>query len=295
MAKGYEVWGVDDFSTGYVANIPVKAERWRRMDVCDTAALKVFLREKGFDAVVHCAGALSVEESVNYPEKYYWRNTAGTKSVLEAMTKSGTQNIVFSSTAAVYAPSDEPVSEYSRVNPTNPYGKSKLMAEQAVKASNIPYVIFRYFNVGGQGQRNGSKNLMKMAALAQLWDTPMTIFGYDYKTCDKTAVRDFIHVKDLALAHVQAVQYLINHGASETFNLGSGTGYSCLEVVNAMSRLSDKEDRQAVKFQDRRPGDQGLVVANIDKIKQKWGWAPQHSELGEIVKDTLEWFQSQGD
>jgi UDP-glucose 4-epimerase len=208
MEAGYEVIGVDNLSTGNIDNVPFGVDFYF-IDVADKDAMNYVFRTHNIEAVLHFAGSLSVEESIVDPDKYYRNNTENTHKLLQYCKKFDVSAIVFSSTAAVYGEilTLDSVSESTNCAPINPYGKSKRQAEKLIQASGMSYAILRYFNVAGGGQNNNSKNLIKMACKAALGQVPeLSIFGFNYPTSDKTAVRDYIHVKDLADAHVLALE-----------------------------------------------------------------------------------------
>ena len=260
---------------------------------------QVFAQHK-FDAVLHFAASISVPESFQHPLDYYANNTCNVINVLGCCQRFGVNKFVFSSTAAVYGEiQDYPVRESSPTLPINPYGRSKLMSENIIKdyaqASELKYVILRYFNVAGAdssgkiGQTDQkSAHLIKIACDAALGTrTSVSIFGTDYPTPDGTGIRDYIHVQDLAAAHVDALSYLETASASQIFNCGYGQGYSVREVLSKVQQIS------GVNFPivetERRIGDPACVVAAADKIRQILGWEPQYNSLDIIISSTLAW------
>jgi UDP-glucose 4-epimerase len=241
-----------------------------------------------------------VPESVSDPLGYYLNNTAKARNLIETAIRSGVKNFIFSSTAAVYGEtSSEPVSEDTPKNPVSPYGRSKLMTEwileDASRAHDLRYVALRYFNVAGAdpagriGQSTpAATHLIKVAAQTALGQRPaLEVFGTDYPTRDGSCLRDYIQVSDLANAHLSALDHLRRGGGSLTLNCGYGRGYSVLEVVDVMKRVSGVDF--PVKLSPRRPGDPAAIVAKADRIRAELGWVPQHDDLDGIVAQALAW------
>jgi UDP-glucose 4-epimerase len=258
------------------------------------------VRRCGVTAIIHFAGSVVVPDSVSDPLGYYANNTIKSRSLMEAAVSTGVKQFIFSSTAAVYGMAKEmPVTEKTPVEPMSPYGSSKLMTEIMLRDTSIAhdfrYVALRYFNVSGAdpegrtGQSTrGATHLLKVACeVAEGKRKGMDVFGTDYDTRDGTCVRDYIHVKDLARAHMVALQYLRQGGKSELFNCGYGTGYSVLEVLKAVEKVSGK--KLNVKMGPRRPGDPPQIVASSDKIRSQLGWQPKFDNLETIVKHALSW------
>ena len=299
---------IDNLSTGFMETI----ERLKRyygefefipMDLSDWQEVKSFLAQEKFDAIIHFAAALIVPESVENPLKYYLNNTANTANLIQAAVDSGVSKFIFSSTAAVYGePESIPhtgITEEADTKPINPYGWSKLMSEQVLKDSakaygGFKYVALRYFNVAGadiggkigQSTKNAT-HLIKVAAETALGKREkMYIFGDDYPTPDGTCIRDYIHVDDLAQAHLDALEYLEN-SESEVFNVGYGRGYSVKEVVETMKRVSGVDF--TAQITNRRPGDPAILIANSSKLQQKTSWKPKYDDLELICKSALEW------
>ena len=271
-------------------------------DTGDRALVSRVLREHAIDTVMHFAAFTIVPESVSDPLKYYANNTCNTRNLLECCAAAGIQKFVFSSTAAVYGmPGDGICSEESPTTPINPYGQSKLMSEMMLRdagaAHGLRSVILRYFNVAGSdpegriGQSTpGSTLLIKVAAEAAFGKRDkLYIYGTDYPTKDGTGVRDYIHVTDLGMAHLRALDYLNDRGTSVTLNCGYGEGYSVREVLAAVDKASPRP--LPIIETGRRAGDPPLLIARADRIKDVLGWQPRYNDLGVIVDSALAWEQ----
>ncbi len=269
-------------------------------DTGDRAVVRQLLAEHKVSAILHFAAHTIVPESVTNPLKYYGNNTCATRNLLECAVEAGTRHVIFSSTAAVYGiPPGGVAGEDSPTVPINPYGTSKLMSEwmlrDASHAYGLDYVALRYFNVAGAdpGGRIGQSTrqatlLTKVACEAAVGKRPhVSIFGTDYATPDGTGVRDYIHVEDLATAHVNALTYLRQGGQSTTLNCGYGHGYSVREVLAAVDRASGKPVVR--REEPRRAGDPPVLIATADKIRQVLGWQPRHDDLDFIVQTALRW------
>ncbi len=298
VEAGHAVTVLDNLSSGY---------RWATLgaplvqaDVADVARLDQVLGEGRFDAVLHFAAHIVVPESVADPLKYYANNTRNTLGLLQALTRHGVRRLVFSSTAAVYGNPDLiPVPETAPLLPINPYGASKLMSERMISdlaaTGALQHVTLRYFNVAGAepGGRLGqatplATHLIKVACeLACGKRERIDVFGTDYPTVDGTCVRDYIHVEDLARAHVLALDHLASGGDSLTLNCGYGHGYSVREVLAAVQRQIGRS--LAVHDADRRFGDPAALVADSQGIRAALGWQPQHDDLDFIVATALAW------
>jgi UDP-glucose 4-epimerase len=269
-------------------------------DTGDGALLRRVLTENEIGTVMHFAAFTIVPESVADPLKYYGNNTANTRTLLEACLATGVKQFVFSSTAAVYGmPAEGYASETTPTVPINPYGSSKLMSEWILRdvaaASSLRYVALRYFNVAGSdpggriGQSTpGATLLTKVAAEHVTGRRPFVpVYGTDYPTPDGTGIRDYIHVEDLASAHLKALAYLRTGGASEVLNCGYGRGYSVREVIDAMARAAGR--KLVAREEPRRPGDPPVLVARADRIREVLGWRPEHDDLDHIVRTVLAW------
>ena len=269
-------------------------------DTGDRELVARLLRERGVDTVMHFAANTVVPESVTNPLKYYGNNTCATRSLLQCCQEAGVRHFVFSSTAAVYGiPAGGVAAEDSPTVPINPYGTSKLMSEWMLRdlgaATALRYVVLRYFNVAGSdpGGRIGQSTingtlLTKVACEVAVGKRPhVAIFGTDYPTPDGTGVRDYIHVEDLAAAHLNALDYLRRGGASTTLNCGYGHGYSVREVIAMVAQLN----RQPLPTleQPRRAGDPPSLIARAERVRQVLGWSPRYDNLEAIVHSQLEW------
>lgn len=295
---------VDNLSTGSQACIDTLLEirdfHFARIDVANVEMLEMLIERFGITDVLHFAASIVVPESVQNPLKYYKNNTAKTTALVELCVNLGVQRFVFSSTAAVYGePTSSPVEESAPTLPINPYGRSKLMSETVLRDAScahpaFKHVILRYFNVAGAagdgriGQSfPDATHLIKMAAQTALGvRDALEIFGEDYPTKDGTCERDYIHVEDLADAHLRALEYL-KTGQSDTFNVGYGHGFSVREVVETLKRVS-KVAFSTIQA-PRREGDPAALVANNTKIKTQMGWTPQHDNLTYICSTALAW------
>jgi UDP-glucose 4-epimerase len=269
-------------------------------DTADRDLVSRVLREHAVDTVIHFAAHTIVPESVADPLKYYRNNTCATRNLLECCAAAGVRNFIFSSTAAVYGtPADPVCHEDSPTAPINPYGASKLMSETMLRdlsaASPLRHVILRYFNVAGSdpegriGQRTPQATLLiKVAAeVATGKRERLCVFGTDYPTPDGTGVRDYIHVEDLADAHLKALDYLRAGGGSTTLNCGYGHGYSVREVIDAVHRVNGRPI--AVEELGRRAGDPPHLVAGADRIRRELGWTPRYDDLDVIVRSSIDW------
>jgi UDP-glucose 4-epimerase len=269
-------------------------------DVGDHALVSRLLKENQVDTVMHFAAHTIVPESVAEPLKYYGNNTCGTRSLLQACLENGVKHVVFSSTAAVYGmPAEGYADETSPTQPINAYGTSKLMSEWMLRdvaaASALRYVALRYFNVAGSdptgriGQSTkGATLLTKVACEAMVGKrTHVSVFGSDYATPDGTGVRDYLHVVDLATAHLNALTYLRARGPSVTLNVGYGHGYSVREVLRMVETVAGKP--LVIREEARRAGDPPYLVARADRIRAELGWHPRFDDLAAIVSSSLAW------
>ena len=297
-ARGERVVVLDDLSRGFrqaILDAPLVVGQ-----VGDRETVLKALREHGVDTVMHFAAYTIVPESVREPLKYYGNNTCSTRSLLQCCVEAGVKHFVFSSTAAVYGiPSDGVGAENSPTAPINPYGTSKLMSEWMLRdvsaASDLKHVALRYFNVAGSdsqcriGQATPKATLLvKVACEAAIGKRPqVSVFGTDYPTPDGTGIRDYIHVEDLATAHLNALDYLREGGASTVLNVGYGHGYSVREVLRSVEKVSGA--RLRIVEEPRRAGDPPALVARAERIRQELGWKPRLDDLDTIVRTALAW------
>jgi len=267
-------------------------------DILDLAVLTQALRETAPCAVMHFAAFAYVGESNQKPLMYYRNNVVGTLNLMQAMADVGVDKLIFSSTCAIYGdPGAKFLSEDLPKNPINPYGRTKLVIEQALediaRTGALNYVALRYFNAAGDDAEgvigeihNPETHLIPLAIESCMGGPVLSILGTDYSTPDGTAVRDYTHVTDLAAAHVLALKYLLNDGVSDCFNLGSGCGYSVRQIVDALRTLGVAVETIEAP---RRPGDPPQLVADITKVSQTLGWTPVHSSLENILSTAYRW------
>jgi UDP-glucose 4-epimerase len=306
LDAGWKVVVVDNLVTGFDWAVDKRA-KLVVANIEDEAVVRQTMRDEGVIAVMHFAGSVVVPESVSDPLKYYRNNTAASRSLIESAVASGVKHFIFSSTAATYGiPEQVPVSEDSPKSPINPYGMSKLMTEIMLKdvaaAHPLNYCALRYFNVAGadpQGRSGqstaGATHLIKIAAEAATGKrAAVSVFGTDFATADGTGVRDYIHVTDLAAAHVDALDLLIARPEeNHTMNCGYGRGFSVLQVLDAVDRVTNMTiDR---KMEGRRAGDPDALVADNRKILATLPWRPKHDDLDGIVRDALAWERKLGE
>lgn len=298
---GWHVIVLDNLSTGRLLPLHLDCSVVIG-DVADRALVAATLARYDVTAVVHLAASIVAPASIRNPLAYYRNNVAGSISLLEACVEHGISAFVLSSTAAVYGvPLASPVAEDAAAEPINPYGWSKLMAERVLRdaaaAHDLPFLILRYFNVAGADPRGragpsqtGPAHLLKIAieaALGRRADVP--IYGSDYPTTDGTCIRDFIHVSDLAAAHVAGLDYLLGGGPSAVLNCGYGRGYSVREVLATVERVAGR--RIATRLAPRRPRDPPEVVADAERIRILLGWQPRFDDLEKIVAHSLAWLR----
>ena len=260
------------------------------------------IAEHGVDSVIHFAGYKNAGESMRAPEKYFENNVVATARLLAAMQGTGVRSIVFSGSCSVYGtPAQLPVTESAPLQPESPYGQSKLMCEQLLRwhgaVHGLRWMSLRYFNASGAASDGAigedpsvSLNLVPIVMMATLGlRPPVRVFGSDFPTPDGTCVRDYIHVEDLATAHLDALTYLRGGGASTTLNVGYGHGYSVREVIDSVRRVTGKPI--TVKEEPRRPGDPPALVARADRIRRELGWQPKLDDLDTIVRTAYAWEQ----
>lgn len=284
----YETVVLDNLSRGHKGN--VQRGHFFEGDMANSFLLDKIFSEYSIDAVMHFAGLLNVGESFKDPLRYYHQNVANTIQLIEAMTRHRINNFIFSSSAAVYGiPVENQISENHPLNPISPYGRSKLMIEQILKdCSDIRFCSLRYFNAAGgdpDGKlKNHTKfefNLIPVILRCIKENRTVTINGNDYPTPDGTCIRDYIHVYDLASAHISAMEKLFLNGKSEHYNLGNGQGFSNLEVLNAIENITGQKVSRM--FGPKRPGDPAVLVADAQKAYSELGWQPKYASLETIV------------
>lgn len=296
--SGERVVVLDNLSTGFSA--AVRNADLVIGDTGDRSLVRHLLDKYEIDAVLHFAANTIVPESVSDPLKYYANNTCATRNLLECCHEAAVRHFIFSSTAAVYGvPADGRCGEDTPTNPINPYGASKLMSERMLRdlsaAGDLRHVILRYFNVAGSdpegriGQSTEKATLLvKVACEAAVGKrSHLAVFGTDYDTPDGTGVRDYIHVDDLARAHISALEYLRKGADSETLNCGYGHGYSVREVLGMVEQVAGK--KLDIREEPRRAGDPPILVAKAKRIRELLGWEPQLDNLEEIVRTSLAW------
>jgi UDP-glucose 4-epimerase len=301
LAAGHQVSVLDNLERGHRAAVP-EAASLIVADLRDTGAVDRALGE-GFDGVLHFAALALVGESVDYPERYYRTNVVGTLNLLDAMVAAGTPRLVFSSTCAVYGqPEEVPISEHAPPRPANAYGASKLAVDGMIgdfcRAHGLGAVSLRYFNVAGASGEAGEDHdpethLIPNILRAASGRTPyVEVFGADYETPDGTAIRDYIHIEDLAAAHLLALEGA-QPGRHRIFNLGNGSGFSVRQVIAAAREVTGAEI--AVREAPRRPGDPPMLVAASQRIREELGWAPEKPALEQMVADAWAFMQQHPD
>lgn len=300
--RGEDVVIVDNLETGYQEAVHPKA-RFYQGDIRDRSFMDSIFEKEKIDAVIHFAANSLVGESMVNPLKYYDNNVGGTKVLLESMVAHHIDKIVFSSTAATYGePERVPIVETDKTVPTNTYGETKLSMEKmfywTAKAHGLRYVSLRYFNACGAHKSGniGEAHNPESHLIPLILQVPnkqreaIKIFGDDYNTKDGTCVRDYIHVTDLAQAHILAVEYLAKGNESNIFNLGNGIGFTVKEVIETARRVTD--DPIKAELAPRRAGDPAVLIASSEKAKTVLGWKPEHAELEEIITSAWNWHKN---
>lgn len=300
MDAGYKVVVLDDLSIGSRDMVP-QGSIFTRGNIADVGLVRSLVRLHNIKDVMHFAAFVDVAESEREPDKYYENNCANTVSLLRAAQSAGVERFVFSSTAAVYGnPHQVPVPENAPKSPVSAYGFSKLKAEEMVSEFGMQYVILRYFNVAGAHWQKGlgykvSNNpthLIRRVVLAMLGGIDhIDVFGTDYPTRDGSAIRDFIHVRELVDVHVHMLGYLEGGGVSGAYNVGYGQGYTVLEVVEAAAKILGKSI--PILYKSRRQGDITAMVADSRKLEAALRWQPQLKSLGGMIRDEYDWVKSQ--
>ena len=302
IRAGEEVVIADNLATGHIEAVPQEAKLYQG-DLHDKSFLDSIFENESIDAVIHFAAYSLVGESVTNPLKYYDNNLCGTKVLLDSMVEHSIDKIVFSSTAATYGePENIPILETDRTQPTNPYGDTKLAMEKMFywtsKAHDLRYVSLRYFNACGADKSGniGEAHNPESHLIPLILQVPngkresVSIYGTDYDTPDGTCIRDYIHVTDLAQAHILAVKYLINGNESNIFNLGNGVGYSVREVIETARKVTGPPI-PAIET-PKRAGDPARLVASSEKARNILGWNPEHDSLEEIIADAWKWHKN---
>ena len=300
--ENIDVVVADNLVTGPIEAVDSRAKFYKG-DIRDINFLDDLFSKEKIDAVIHFAAYSLVGESVTDPLKYYDNNLCGTKVLLESMVKNNVDKIVFSSTAATYGePENIPILESDRTEPTNPYGETKLSMEKMFKwtanAHGLRFVSLRYFNACGADESGkiGEAHNPETHLIPIILQVPngqrefVSIFGNDYPTKDGTCIRDYIHVTDLAQAHILAVKYLMNGGNSDIFNLGNGVGFSVREVIETARKVTGHPI--PVKDVERRAGDPAQLIASSEKAKKVLGWKPEHDSLEEIIASAWNWHKN---
>tara|TARA_B110000438_G_scaffold2140_2_gene2240 strand:+ start:1167 stop:2150 length:984 start_codon:yes stop_codon:yes gene_type:complete len=294
----HDVIVIDDLSTGNKNLIPEKV-KLINTNINNSEKISNILKEENFDLLLHFAGFIKVEESVQNPDKYFKNNTNNAIELFETCYKHNLKNIIFSSTAAAYGnPSNnESITEDETLNPLNPYGESKVKTEEYLLNNKDKFnsIILRYFNVAGADPelRSGlisdkPTHLIKiLSEVAVGKREKISIFGDDYNTKDGTAIRDYIHVSDLASIHLEAAKYLLENKISNIFNCGYGKGYSVLDVINTANQIFGNKIK--FEYDKRRPGDSEKLISNVDKLHQHINWKPKFDDLKLIIKTAVEW------
>ncbi|MGY1895398.1 UDP-glucose 4-epimerase GalE [Nocardia gipuzkoensis] len=299
LEAGHEVVVLDDLSTGNADGVP-SAARFVEGDIA--VAAPELLAAETFDGVLHFAAQSLVGESVQHPEKYWHGNVVKTFELLEALRRTGTPRLVFSSTAAVYGePEQVPITEDAPTRPTNPYGASKLAIDHAITSYAVAHGLaatsLRYFNVAGAYSGLGENRVVETHLIPLVLQVAaghrkaISVFGTDWPTHDGTAVRDYIHIRDLAQAHLLALA-TAEAGTHRIYNLGSGTGFSVREVISACERVTGLPI--AAQDAPRRPGDPATLIASSARAIAELGWRPEHNDLDKIVTDAWNFLQSLG-
>jgi UDP-glucose 4-epimerase len=297
LERGHEAWALDNLSRGHPWAVP--AGRLIRGDIADRQLVERVLRERHIEAVVHFAALALVGESVLEPERYYQNNLVGTLALLEAMRSTGINQIVFSSTCAVYGdPTSTPIAEVAPTLPVNPYGRAKLAVEWALadyaSAHGLAFAALRYFNAAGAHHSGtlGEEHDPEMHLIPLLLQSalgkrgPISVYGSDYATPDGTCIRDYIHVEDLAEAHLLALSKL-QPGKGLTVNLGTGSGHSVREVIAACAAVTGRAI--LVREAARRAGDPPVLVADASRARSELGWSPRYGDLREIIETAWRW------
>jgi len=298
LEEGYEVIVLDSLQQGHRSAVSTEA-KLVLADICDSAALDKVFREHEIDAVIHMAAETVVKFSVTDPRRYFLKNVVGGLSLLETMLTSEVQKIVFSSSAAVYGePKATPIEEDHPKVPVNSYGETKLMFERILewygRAYGLKHISFRYFNAAGASKNLGEDHCPETHLIPNVLKVALNksgsvdIFGEDYPTKDGSCIRDYVHVMDIAKAHLLALENIQCH-SGKVYNLGSGSGYSVLEVVKASKKITGVDI--PTRMCPRRPGDPAILVASSVKAREELGWKPEFPELDSIIESAWKWMK----
>ena len=296
--NNHDVTVIDDLSTGNKDLIP-KNIKLINTNINNTEEIANVLKNEKFDLLMHFAGFIKVEESVSNPDKYFKNNTDNAITLFETCYKNNLRNIIFSSTAAAYGnpANNDSITENEYLNPLNPYGQSKVNTEKYLIDNKDKFnsIILRYFNVAGADPNlrsglisNEPTHLIKIISEVAIGKREkISIFGNDYNTIDGTAIRDYIHVSDLADIHLEAAKYLLTNKISNVFNCGYGEGYSVLDVINTANKITGNK----IKFvyDKKRPGDSEKLISNVEKLHQNINWKPKYNNLDFIIQTAIDW------
>ena len=298
LENKHKVLVIDDLSTGNKNLIPSNVKHLN-CNINDEKKIANLLQKESFDVLLHFAGYIKVEESVKNPTKYFYNNTDNAIKLFETCYKNGLKNIIFSSTAAAYGNSSngDPIKEGQILKPVNPYGQSKVNTEKYLLENKDKFnsIILRYFNVAGADPNlrsglisNDPTHLIKILSEVAIGKREkISIFGNDYQTNDGTAIRDYIHVSDLADIHLETAKYLLDKRISNIFNCGYGKGYSVLEVINAANKITGNKIK--FDYEKRRLGDAGRLVSNVEKLYKNINWKPKFNDINLIIQTSINW------
>lgn len=298
VKRGYEVTVLDNLSNGHMTSH--KGVKYVNKDIGDYNGVREILESEEIDTVINFAALAYVGESVSNPRRYYDNNVVKGKALLDAVVDSGVKKIVFSSSCATYGtPEKVPISEREKQSPVNPYGWTKLMFEQMMRdydqAYGLKYISLRYFNAAGADADGtiGEEHNPETHVIPILLQNALglrdhfSVFGTDYDTRDGSCIRDYVHVTDLADAHIRAIEYLFERETSDCFNLGTGDGITVLELIGAVQRITGRKLK--VSLEDRRHGDPDVLVADNSKARSVLGWSPVHSSIDNIIATAWKW------
>ena len=298
LDAGHNVHIIDDLSTGNEILIPKNAF-FTKCNINNEEVISKLIKSNDFDILMHFAGFIQVEESVKLPQKYFNNNTDNATKLFETCKRNGLNKIVFSSTAAAYGSVSENklIDENTILNPQNPYAESKIKTENFLfkNKDDYKFIILRYFNVAGADKKLRSGQISKRSThLIKILSEVVVgkrdhieIYGNDYNTPDGTAIRDYIHVSDLADIHLEVAKYLLSSSESNLFNCGYGNGFSVLDVINTANKIS--QNKINYKFSKRRDGDVEKLIAETSKILKYIDWRPKHNDLSEIINSSIKW------